>query len=327
MGGPNGHKVLAVPSLTFPSPHQSDTHRHRVLIFFIPGNPGLIGYYKPFLSTLRALLNESESRTGSTVTYHIHGQNLLGFSDSDHAQPFGRIPPFTLEDQILHTSSTLKSLSASFSKVLLIGHSVGSYIAIESFHRHHISQNLTPSLHSAILLFPTISHIAQSPNGRRLTAVANNTLLDRHAHRFARWFLYFWPAWLLYSFLRIILRLPADGAKVTTSWLKSRDGVWQALHMGKDEMRTITEERWKEDLWENGEDEEEKDKFVFLFGRGDRWVADQCRDAFVERRRGHEKGRVRVVVDEGGLPHAFCLRHSEVVAGKVKEWVEDMVRW
>ncbi|KAK4446845.1 hypothetical protein QBC34DRAFT_304345 [Podospora aff. communis PSN243] len=315
-----------MPSISLPSPHKSNAQRQRVLIYFIPGNPGLIAYYHPFLTTLRTLLNDSESRPDSKTTYHIHGQTLLGFSDADHPSPFNAQtnPPFTLEDQILHTSATLASISSGYSKVLLIGHSVGAYIAIESFHRHHISPNPNPSLnlHSAILLFPTISHIAQSPNGRRLTAVANNSFLDRNAHRLARWFLYLWPAWLLYAFLRAVLRLPAEGAKVTAAWLKSRDGIWQALHMGKDEMRTITEERWKEDLWEGGE---EKDKFVFLFGRGDRWVADECRDEFVERRRGSEKGRVRVVVDEGGLPHAFCLRHSEVVAEKVREWVVDMV--
>ncbi|KAK0652814.1 hypothetical protein B0T16DRAFT_388015 [Cercophora newfieldiana] len=306
MGGPNGHKVLTVPTYTLPSSHKDGARRDKVLIFFIPGNPGLIAYYQPFLNTLRALLNEAESHPSSTTSYHIHGQNLLGFTDTDHAVPFGprphAIPPFTLEDQITHVSSTLAgTLTAGFAKVLLIGHSVGAYIAIEAFHRHHVSRKATPSLHSAILLFPTISHIARSPNGKRLSLLADTPFLDRNAHRFARWFLLLWPSFLLYAFLRVILRLPAQGARVTTSWLKSRDGVWQALHMGKDEMRTITEER------------------------GDRWVADECREEFVERRRGEGKGRVRVVVDEGGLPHAFCLRHGEEVAGKVKEWVVDMV--
>lgn len=49
-------------------------------------------------------------------------------------------------------------------------------------------------------------------------------------------------------------------------------------------------------------------KFYFYFGTKDHWVADECRDEFIERRRQHEKGRTRVVIDEGGVPHAFCIR-------------------
>jgi len=74
-------------------------------------------------------------------------------------------------------------------------------------------------------------------------------------------------------------------------------------------MRTITEERWREDLWEIAESnpDDEMDKFVFLFGKKDHWVADECRDAFIQKRAGHAGGRVRVVMDESGIPHAFCL--------------------
>ena len=330
MGGPNGHKVLEVPSVDLPSAHQDDASRQKCLIFFIPGNPGLVTYYTPFLTTLRSLLDEAEARPGSTKSYHIYAQNLLGFSDTDHAEPFGprpfAIPPFTLEDQIVHISARVTEKSTTpFSKVLLIGHSVGAYIAIETLHRYHLSlPPSTPNLispptptstsaqHSAILLFPTISHIALSPNGRHLSLIATTPFLDRNAHRLARFFLRLLPAVALSLFLRIFLRMPKHAVGVTTAWLKSRDGVWQALHMGKDEMRVIGEEEWVEGLWEHAEDgsgdgEGKGDKFVFLFGKGDRWVAEETRDAFIKRREEHAEGRTRVVVDQAGIPHAFCL--------------------
>ena len=52
----------------------------------------------------------------------------------------------------------------------------------------------------------------------------------------------------------------------------------------------------------------EVDKFYFLFGKKDHWVADETRDGFIEKRKGHVDGKVRVAVDEGGVPHAFCIR-------------------
>jgi hypothetical protein len=50
-------------------------------------------------------------------------------------------------------------------------------------------------------------------------------------------------------------------------------------------------------------------KFFFYFAERDHWVADECRDEFIERRRRDgPKGGTRVVVDEAGIPHAFCIR-------------------
>lgn len=94
-------------------------------------------------------------------------------------------------------------------------------------------------------------------------------------------------------------------------FLMSRDGIWQAIHLGKDELGVIGEDVWKEDLWELAGDDDgdnEGERFVFYFGVGDRWVADECRDAFIARRKGHVEGRVKIVMDEAGIPHAFCIR-------------------
>jgi len=97
----------------------------------------------------------------------------------------------------------------------------------------------------------------------------------------------------------------------TAEFLASRDGIWQALHLGKDEMVSITEDRWSEDLWEQQGPREgnEVDKFFFYFGTGDRWVDEGSRDEFIAaRRKAGGGGGVKVVMDEGGIPHAFCIR-------------------
>ncbi|EAQ86164.1 hypothetical protein CHGG_07417 [Chaetomium globosum CBS 148.51] len=365
-----------VPFLEFPSSNQDDLNRQQCLIYMIPGNPGLVAYYEPFLKTLRQLLDEIEVRQDYHYAYHIHGRNLLGFEDEDHEPPFGTTTssgtltePFSLEDQIngvcshIHTvhTSTLKN-GRTFDSVILIGHSVGAYIALETFHRHHTAHlptdtttttttnppTATPNnpnqhphlpnlrtlpLRSGILLFPTVTHIAQSPSGRQVSLLRTIPLLDRAAPHVAKAFVALWPAWALGAVVRRVLGFPAHAADATLRFLGQRDGIWQGLFLGLDEMRAIGEERWGEGVWEVGGGEVVKtdseggegwEKFYFWFAERDHWVADRCRDEFIEKRRRHEKGRTRVVVDGSGIPHAFCLHHSETVAEKVKGWIEEV---
>ena len=379
--GPTTASQNQVPYLEYPSARRDDLGRQQCLVFVIPGNPGLIAYYEPFMKTLRQLLDEKEAKDGCRSAFHIHGRNLLGFADADHSPHFGTpspsgtstTEPFSLEDQINHTSTGVTQLTQpssttpNFTSVILIGHSVGSYIALELFNRHH--HHHTPStptppiphlLHSAILLFPTITHIALSPSGKRLNLLRTTPLLDRTAHHIAKGFVDLLPRWLLGGVVRRVLRFPAHAAEATLQFLTSRDGIWQALHMGKDEMRVIGPEAWGRELWEavdaveGDEDREvgglEKEagrvRFWLYFGEGDHWVADEWRDEFITRREREGGGGTRVVLDEGGVPHAFCIRtclgvgfgvavrgflanvvadHSEAVAEKVGGWIGEAV--
>ncbi|KAL2131846.1 hypothetical protein VTI74DRAFT_4560 [Chaetomium olivicolor] len=350
-----------VPFLAYPSSHKDEPNRRQCLLFFIPGNPGLIAYYAPFFRTLRHLLDEMEGQEGCPYAFHIHGRNLLGFEDADHSPAFGtplagtKTEPFSLEDQILASCAHLQTITTStfpsnrpFDEVILIGHSVGAYISLEIFNRHHHHSTAASSalasvpLKSGILLFPTISHIARSSSGQKLDLIRRTPLLDRSVHHLAKGLVDLFPRWVLGAVVRRVMRFPEHATAATIQFVTSRDGIWQALHMGKDEMRTITEERWEEEMWEIQDAEEEEEegreweveekgqegertKFFFYFAEKDHWVADECRDEFIEKRRRHEKGRTKVVIDEAGIPHAFCIHHSEMVAEKVKVWIEDIV--
>ncbi|KAK0667404.1 hypothetical protein QBC41DRAFT_254158 [Cercophora samala] len=329
-------KEDAIPYLEFPSSNRSNPSRKQCLIFFITGNPGLASYYTPFLTHLRHLLNSLESN--SNTAYHIYSRNLLGFSDLDHSPPFGTpIPspsqtvtqPFTLEDQIQSLTSTLLSLNSPtpFSSIILIGHSVGAYMATEIFHRNHLSPSPSLPLTSGILLFPTLTHIARSPSGQKLSFIAATPLLNSYAHVAAKAIVNILPTYLLSSILSRIMKMPPHAASTTLSFLQSRDGIWQAIHMGKDEMSTITEEKWSQDLWQLSHDTTQQnggEKFYFYFAKKDHWVADEVRDAFIARRKEDGRGRTRATICEEGLPHAFCIHHSETVAEKVGMWIEEI---
>jgi pimeloyl-ACP methyl ester carboxylesterase len=308
--------------------------RH-VLVYFISGNPGLIDYYQPFLSTLHTLLDPSSRLVRSRpVSVHIRGRNLAGFDDDDHDKPFSELnPPHDLEYQISHILSDIASVSIEvdgprrgtpFDDVIVIGHSVGSFITLEIFHRHlHRHPEIQKvNLRAGILLFPTITHIAQSPSGRKLDLIRSTPFLDRNAHRIAKWFVDLWPSAALQWIVRRVLGFPPHAAEVTVRFLRSRDGIWQAIHLGKDEMRVIGEETWKDELWEIADEAAEQDcdvpKFFFYFGKGDHWVADEYREQFIMNRTGHarggglerKRGKTRIVLGEDDIPHAFCISKS-----------------
>lgn len=297
----------------------SDT-RH-VLIYFISGNPGLIEYYNPFLSTLHTLLESSSTTRPRTrpVSIHIHGSNLAGFDDNDHEEPFSPTnPPHNLAYQIKYLLSDLASVKVQaegprngtdFDDVIVMGHSVGSFLTLEVFNRHLHGQIESVNLRAGILLFPTVTHIAKSPSGRRLDLIRSTPFLDNYAHRVAKGFVDLVPAAALGWIVQRVLGFPKQAADVTVRFLRSRDGIWQAIHMGKDEMKVIGEETWKEEMWEIADEPGTGGvpKFYFYYGRGDHWVADECRDQFIAKRNEHKKGRTSIVVDEDDIPHAFCI--------------------
>lgn len=181
-------------------PSQATKSSRRILLYLITGNPGLIGYYSLFLSHLTELL----TKTYPANSVVLAGQDLAGFgtsptshpstesSTSTHASPTTTepgTPPFGLDEQIRRVQSTIAALAtdptlfgeaesqaaatpqAGKLGVVLVGHSVGSYILLEvlsDLQRRACSDELFEIL-AGICLFPTVTHIARSPSGRKLT--------------------------------------------------------------------------------------------------------------------------------------------------------------
>ncbi|KAK3501967.1 hypothetical protein B0T13DRAFT_510478 [Neurospora crassa] len=267
------HPTGPVPFLEYPSPNATTTSNNsnsttkpkRYLLFFISGNPGLIGYYGPFFTHLRSLLNELESESAAAssspvhqpITFHIYGQNLIGFSDSDHAPFVPGSPdtePFVLEEQISHLYDSLVSLNQQkgpFDEIILAGHSVGSFLSLEILHRSLQSSSSSPPsvrlpITTALLLFPTIHQMHLSPSGLHLSRIRSIPFLNQYAHVLAKSVVDLVPRFALRWITRNVLGMSEHGSEVTTRFLQSRDGIWQAIHLGKDEMGVIRdgEGRW-----------------------------------------------------------------------------------
>lgn len=155
--------------LSFPSPHasQDGAKTRECLVYFLTGNPGLIDYYEPFLRLLRGHLDAVEAKRRHRVAFHVYGRNLAGFDDADHERPFdtGSNPPHNVEQQLQSCAKHLAAANAipagrgaragePFDDVVLVGHSLGTYLALELFHRHMHDPSALPGLNlrSGVLL-------------------------------------------------------------------------------------------------------------------------------------------------------------------------------
>ncbi|KAL8941182.1 MAG: hypothetical protein Q9211_001921 [Gyalolechia sp. 1 TL-2023] len=337
-----------------PSTDRTRTDAQEYLIFLIPGNPGLIPYYDPFLSALHALL-ESSPALGSS-NFHLCGHSLAGFEATE-----GNVPRLAgLQDQIKYVDDLLynrvdeiRDRTGQTPKVILMGHSVGAYILLEIITRHRtrieslISQDF--DLIGGILLFPTITHIARSPSG-----IVASTLLSipRAAHiasAIAKALVYFIPSSWLYWLIRIIMRFPDHAARTTVAFVKSPIGIKESLFLGKDEMDQITDDRWGKEIWgaatEPGTNSKDtiNSNLVFFWGSHDAWVAKRTRNDLINARGFHDSPTLKrkssssltdspdedwkpdMFIDDGRIPHGFCIKHSEVVAEKVQRWVEGII--
>ncbi|GFF56134.1 UPF0554 protein C2orf43 homolog [Aspergillus udagawae] len=313
----------------------------RVTIFMISGNPGLIGYYHIFLSLLADKLGSRGAQIQSSShasEFQIYGHSLGGFEldQPENLEAGKRL--FDLEDQICYVQGKLDGFLAGAEtkqKVILVGHSVGSYIAMEILRRHRERSDAKAGagadkadfdIVGGIMLFPTAVDIAKSPSGQKLTQllyfIPQLALVVGFLARVLATLL---PGALLRGLIKNVMGSPPDSAVGTTAaFIKSKRGVRQALHMAADEMRTITSDKWSDDVWGVSTANEPLTRLFFYFGRNDHWVAERTRDEIIELR-GRIEGGPTMSVCELGLPHAFCLRHNDIMAEKVADMIMDIV--
>lgn len=214
-------EIVQTPTISLCSNNDAPAHTSpNHLIFFVTGNPGLIGYYTTFLQTIQTLVAPKSKLHSSNI--HIYGQSQAGFSDEETPQS---PTPYSLERQILITLARLETLQKThnYDKIILMGHSMGSYILLELIRRSSIS------IAGAILLFPTITHIAQSPSGVKITKLFRIPHFPRRAAVTAKLWLSLFPKAMLKWMVGVVTGMPVEASVVTTGFLRSRMGIWQAL--------------------------------------------------------------------------------------------------
>ena len=166
------------------------------LIYFVTGNPGLIEYYRLFLSHLYALL--SITKSPSVIEFQVYGRSLSGFEVGAASPSTGLKgpPPYTLEQQIVESERCLLELVKGLKQqgkqdvqVILMGHSVGSYILLEIVRRVKAHEGSRANIAGGICLFPTVVDIARSESGlvatvrRVLSTHSDNAIPCHHIYQ------------------------------------------------------------------------------------------------------------------------------------------------
>jgi pimeloyl-ACP methyl ester carboxylesterase len=163
------------------------------IIYFLTGNPGLIEYYRVFLTHLYGLLTR-DGASNRDVEFQVYGRSLSGFemnSAEIKTHKYRGDPPYGLQDQIRHAEDDVVELVEEVKdqggkdvRVILVGHSVGSYIGLEIVRRlraHGVAgDDFDTRIAGVVGLFPTVVDIARSESGMKaaVSCLSLSELLD-----------------------------------------------------------------------------------------------------------------------------------------------------
>jgi hypothetical protein len=266
--------ILFIPG-TFPHLEKSLTE----------GNPGVISYYDDFLT---ALHDDSPSTT-------ILGVSLAGHEDFELPQPL------SLQEQIANKVRIVDTIisSAPFSsymqekpKLVVMGHSVGAYMALQ------VLKQQPQNIDNLFLLFPTISHIGQGSSFGRLSAVVTSL---PHSARVASSLTFLLrlvlPIPLLAFIIRLAHSMPGTSLSTTLSKFFNPASVLSFSHLAKFEFREIrhldvdTVTKYAK-------------RITAYYALHDRWVPQFAREQVI--RIINANGGDAIICNEG-FPHAFSL--------------------
>lgn len=137
------------------------------------GNPGLVEFYTPFLAALH-------EKSGGRLSILAHGH--LGHSPAvPHGGAYKDPYSVGLTAQVESALEAVDAIKAAFpqSAIAVAGHSVGAWITlqVDPFLRAtcmhpddtQVMKARPDTIASVFLLFPTIAHIAKTPNGHSLS--------------------------------------------------------------------------------------------------------------------------------------------------------------
>ncbi|KAG1169127.1 hypothetical protein G6F71_008639 [Rhizopus microsporus] len=290
--------VKGYPTETLLWPAKNNTNK--TVLFFIPGNPGLVEYYAPFLDNIYQNLQ--------SPLLEIIGVSHKGHSVNYHADTARDKTLYSFEDQIQHKIDCLDTLikeNGPETKFILIAHSIGSYIAAEMLKKrpnHGISR--------IIALFPALQNIAVTPNGVVISKVINWTPISAVG---AAGSLISWLAPPVREFLvKTITRQSGNGLNVTAHQLLHSSVLMNTITMARYEMETVKD--LDHDFYQ-----QHLEKFVIYYSENDKWAPKEHYDYMIKH---FPKGDIHLC--KLSLPHAFCLEpdHVDYMAKLAASWIQ-----
>ncbi|KAF0694818.1 Aste57867_14342 [Aphanomyces stellatus] len=261
---------------------------HRKLVVVIPGNPGVPGFYEPFMRHLQHLSD--------------YDMEVVGLSHTGHSLPWiNKDETFDFETQIIDKLAYVQKRVEQDSKLklILIGHSMGSHIALR------LLKHFPDHVEKLVLLTPTIMRIADTPRAHTLMPFLSR--YDRVADA-----------------VRYVERLPSFVKKALVAWfVPPREFHKATLGMVDSAVaRNCFKTAWHEmhDIKELDHElvDKHQEKILFVFAETDGWCPRDQMDELIQR---YTRAKHLVVL----LSHAFMMdpNGSQVMATHAHEWIYD----
>ncbi|XP_012659179.1 lipid droplet-associated hydrolase isoform X2 [Otolemur garnettii] len=211
---------------------------------------------------------------------------------------------YGLNGQIEHKLAFLRTQVPRDMKLVLIGHSVGSYLVLQMLKR----DPELPVIRSC-LLFPTIERMSESPNGR----IATPLLCWFRYVLYATGYLILKPCPEIIKSLMIRMGLRMMNVENEFSLTNAFQPfcLANAAYLGGQEMMEVVKR-------DNETIKEHLPKLTFYYGTTDRWCP---KEYYEDIKKDFPEGDIRLC--EKQIAHAFILRSYQEMAEMVADWLKD----
>ncbi|KAE9590801.1 putative lipid droplet-associated hydrolase, alpha/Beta hydrolase [Lupinus albus] len=251
-------------------------------VLFVPGNPGVILFYKDFVEYLYEML-------GGTASVTAIGHVSQTRKNWEH----GRL--FSLQEQIDHKIDFIREeMKNTEVPIVLIGHSIGSYIAIEMFKRS------PDKVKYCIGLYPFLTLNPHSTNQLLIGKIAESRIISAALSCLIASFGLL-PAWALRFIVRKSLgkSWSANAVEAACSHLSQYHTMRNVLYMAMTEFSGFSEAPDWTFI------RERKAQFAFLFGDDDQWGPLQVLEEISEQVPG-----IVTAIERENHTHSFCCTEA-----------------
>lgn len=275
---------------------------HKVLFLIIPGNPGVVGFYRTFMQTIHSML--AYSHPVWAVSHAGHCVPPVSMDMVEDGSSAMESDVFGLKGQIEHKLEFIRKHVPTETSLVLVGHSIGCDIILEIMKRNPKIKVL-----KAILLFPTIERMAQTPQGRLMTPMLCQM-------RYLTYLPVFLISLLPESLKAALIKLAFSGIQSLdhsvlqpTVGLLDGDCAANSIYMAAQEMYEVLER-------DNITIKNNLNKLIFYYGATDHWCPLQF---YYDMKQDFPQGDLRLC--EKGFRHAFVLDAGREVAKMLVEWI------
>ncbi|XP_042376703.1 lipid droplet-associated hydrolase-like isoform X1 [Zingiber officinale] len=251
-------------------------------IIVIPGNPGIASYYKDFVEAVYQLL---EGQASITAIGHV----------SHSAKDWEHGRKFSLEEQIAHKVDFIKQeFQNNEVPIILVGHSIGSYICLEVFKR------LPQQVKYVIGLYPFLTLNKNSFKQSIIGLIARSSVISAAISYFAS-LLRSLPISVQDNMVRQFLgkTWSATAVAVTCSHLLQYHTMRNMLFLAMTEFEKLSEEPDWMFM------KRKHNQLSFLFGIDDHWAPLSHFEEVSRQVPG-----LALAVEREGHMHAFCCTQA-----------------